>query len=105
MRHSHFAHSAKRLGEYKQFQSFANTEPHKILKPSQSRWLSLKQCVRRLLEQWPALELNFQKSAEKDCLVTSQNIYDPTLEKGPYGALCNFRLWASKVNTGAPGQN
>ena len=73
--YSHFAHSAKRLGEYKQFQSFTNTEPHKILKPSQTRWLSMEQCVRRLLEQWPALELYFQKSAEKDRLVTSQNIY------------------------------
>ena len=35
----------------------------------------------------------------------TQHICDPTLEKGPYGALCNFRLWASKVNTGASGQN
>ena len=70
--YSHFAHSAKRLDEYKQFQSFTNTEPQKILKPSR---LSLEQRVRQLLEQWPALELYFQKSAEKDRLVTSQNIY------------------------------
>ena len=28
-----------------------------------------------------------------------------TLEKGPYGTIYNFRLWASKVKTGASGQN
>ena len=63
--YSLFAHSAKRLAEYKQFQHFTNTEPHKILKPSQTWWLSLDQCVRRILEQWPALENYFKNSAEK----------------------------------------
>ena len=55
--YSHFAHSAKRLSEYKKFQHFAETEPHKILKPAQTRWLSLEQCIQRVLEQWSALEL------------------------------------------------
>ena len=28
-----------------------------------------------------------------------------TLDKGPYGTIRNFRLWASKVNTGASDQD
>lgn len=63
--YSHFAHSAKRLAEYRRFQHFTSTEPHKILKPSQTRWLSLEQCVRRLLEQWEALESLLQKPIVK----------------------------------------
>lgn len=73
--YSHFAHSAKRIAEYEQFQIFTNTEPHKLLKPAQTRWLSLEQCVLRVLEQWPALEEYFKKSAETDRLVSAATIY------------------------------
>ena len=72
--YSHFNHSAKRLAEYQTFQHFTDTEPHKILKPAQTRWLSLEQCVLRVLEQWSALEAYFENSVEKDRLVSSQNI-------------------------------
>lgn len=70
--YSHFSHSAKRLAEYEKFQVFTNTEPHKLLKPSQTRWLSLEQCVVRILEQWPALEAYFQ---ETNRLVSACNTY------------------------------
>ncbi len=73
--YSHFAHSAKRLAEYERFQSFTNIEPHKLLKPAQTRWLSLEQCVVRVLEQWPALEEYFKKAAETDRLVSACTIY------------------------------
>ena len=73
--YSHFSHSAKRIAQYKTFQRFTDTEPHKILKPSQTRWLSLEACVRRVLEQWAALEAYFESTAENDRLVSSQNIF------------------------------
>ena len=72
--YSHFSHSAKRLAEYKEFQHFTNTEPHRLLRPAQTRWLSLEQCVLRVIEQWAALEAYFENSAENDRLVSSQNI-------------------------------
>lgn len=34
--------------------------PHKILKPCQTRWLSLHSCIKRILEQLNALKLFFQ---------------------------------------------
>ncbi|XP_050686987.1 zinc finger protein 862-like [Eriocheir sinensis] len=55
-----FAHSCKRTSHFHEFQDFTNTDPHKLLKPCQTRWLSLKECVSRLLEQWDALLLFMQ---------------------------------------------
>ena len=49
--------------------------------------------------------LKISKSAAISKYSPHPYICDPTLEKGPYGALCNFRLWASKVDMGASGQN
>ena len=72
--YSHFSHSAKRLAEFKQFQHFTSTEPHKILKPAQTRWLSLHQCVLRVLEQWSALEAYFEQAVQKERLIATQNI-------------------------------
>ena len=69
-----FSHSAKR-SEYEKFQHFAQTEPRKLLKPAQTRWLSLEQCIQRIIEQWPALELYFEKPAKNDRLISSQNIF------------------------------
>lgn len=64
-----FAHSAKRQAEFQKFQFFANVEPHKILKQSQTRWLSLHSCIQRLIEQWDALILYFQSVAGTDNLI------------------------------------
>lgn len=69
-----FKNSAKRQTELKEFQHFCEVEPHKILKTSQTRWLSLLSVVRRILEQWSALELYFTRSALEDKLLSSQNI-------------------------------
>ncbi|CAH1099852.1 unnamed protein product [Psylliodes chrysocephalus] len=57
-----FKNSAKRQAMFKEFQDFCNTEPHKILRPAQTRWLSLLQVVRRILEQWEPLKLFFTSS-------------------------------------------
>lgn len=72
--YSYFSHSAKRLAEFSKFQHFVETEPHRILKPSQTRWLSLQMCVKRILEQWDALELFFTNQAVTERLVAAQNL-------------------------------
>ena len=73
-RYSHFAHSAKSLAEYEKFQMFMGTEPHKLLRPSQTRWLSPEMCVLRVLEQWSALQEYLEKAAENDHLVSACTI-------------------------------
>ncbi|XP_038067743.1 uncharacterized protein LOC119737452 [Patiria miniata] len=53
--YNYFAHSNKRTAAFKTFQLLTDTEPHKLLKPRQTQWLSLSECITRLLEQWDAL--------------------------------------------------
>ncbi|XP_071567430.1 protein FAM200A-like [Temnothorax nylanderi] len=54
-----FKLSAKRQCQFRQFQEFANVAPHKMLHPSQTRWLSLIMVIERIIEQWEALRLFF----------------------------------------------
>ena len=72
--YSYFSHSAKRLAEFAKFQHFSETEPHKILKPAQARWLSLQMCVSRIIEQWDALEAFFAHQASIERLVSADNL-------------------------------
>lgn len=70
-----FKNSAKRQAMFKEFQDFCNIEPHKILRPSQTRWLSLLQVVKRILEQWEPLKLFFTSSYLEHRLIASEEIY------------------------------
>ncbi|KAF0750237.1 Uncharacterized protein FWK35_00015913, partial [Aphis craccivora] len=58
--YSYFAMSSKRTSEFIQFQEFCDVKIHKLLHPSQTRWLSLNLVVSRLLEQWQPLLLFFK---------------------------------------------
>ncbi|KAK4307141.1 hypothetical protein Pmani_021100 [Petrolisthes manimaculis] len=55
-----FKMSPNRQKSYAEFQKFVDVDTHRILKPSQTRWLSVAQCVGRILEQYPALSNGFQ---------------------------------------------
>uniref|UniRef100_A0A6P7GV51 Uncharacterized protein LOC114347101 n=1 Tax=Diabrotica virgifera virgifera TaxID=50390 RepID=A0A6P7GV51_DIAVI len=60
-----FSNSPKRIDEYKEFQQFANVLPHKILHPSQTRWLSVESVIKRVISQYQALTLYFTEQAFK----------------------------------------
>ena len=62
---SHFSSSPKRQFLYSQFQTFVECKPHNLLRPSQTRWLSLQQVVDRTIEQYPALLSYFQSVEER----------------------------------------
>ncbi|CAC5378676.1 unnamed protein product [Mytilus coruscus] len=62
----HFYHSSKRKEEYNSFLDFTDTEPMKLLKHCGTRWLSLERCVKRLLQQSPALKSYFQSHPESE---------------------------------------
>ena len=72
--HSHFSHSTKRLNHYNTFQHFIGTEPHKILRPCHTKWLSLNQCVQCILEQWDALIEYFKDDVKVDRLLQSERL-------------------------------
>eukprot|EP00112_Aurelia_sp_Birch-Aquarium-sp1_P014236 Seg306.6 transcript_id=Seg306.6/GoldUCD/mRNA.D3Y31 product="Zinc finger protein 862" protein_id=Seg306.6/GoldUCD/D3Y31 len=75
--YNYFKNSPNRQKSYEEFQHFVECQPHRILKPCQTRWLSVSQCIHRILEQWPALQLFFisevseMKSPQAERIVTS----------------------------------
>ncbi|XP_022172290.1 uncharacterized protein LOC111035088 [Myzus persicae] len=72
---SHFSRSHSRQSKYKNFQEFFQAEMHKILSPCTTRWLSLKACVDRILEQFPALKEYFRLVNFEDPSKTSELIF------------------------------
>ena len=63
----HFKHSSKRYSEFSAIhEEFSDVAPLRVLKHCTTRWLSLERCVKRLLDQWPALYAYFDKEAESD---------------------------------------
>lgn len=83
--YNYFNNSPKRSAILKEFQEFLNLKPHKILHPCQTRWLSLRPAVVRLLEQYDALRLYFTEHSFTDRLLTSDNILH--MLKNPYNKM------------------
>ena len=80
--YNYFMSSPKRLSELKEFQDFVKVKPHKLLHPSQTRWLSLQAVVCRVLEQYDALILYFTDAAFSERIMATEKILhylkDPT---------------------------
>lgn len=74
--YTYMAYSYKRQMEFKSFQDFADVKPHKLLHPSQTRWLSLLSVIKRVLEQYNALKLYFRTQYVEDGLLQSEKIYN-----------------------------
>ena len=55
----HFHYSSKRKQQFKEYQEFTSVEPKQLLKFISTRWLSLLECVKRIIHQWPALKSYF----------------------------------------------
>lgn len=76
---SFFKSSAKRKSIFQGYQQFLNLKVHRMLHPSQTRWLSLHPVVKRISEQWGALRLFFtdmvqiEKIASADRILRSLN--------------------------------
>ncbi|XP_077497791.1 zinc finger BED domain-containing protein 5-like [Amblyomma americanum] len=73
--YSYFNSSPKREGTLKKFQALLELKPHKLLHPSQTRWLSLLAAVDRFLEQYDALEAYFASAVSTDRLLATETIY------------------------------
>lgn len=75
--YGYFKNSSKRQAQFKEFQDFCELKPHKILKPSQTRWLSSLEVVQKILEKWEALKLFFNFH-QQDALSSSSTVGDKT---------------------------
>lgn len=70
-----FKLGSKRQAQYLEFQVFTTTKIHKILHPSQTRWLSLLSVVNRLLEQWNSLKLFFTQKWLEEKTAAADLVY------------------------------
>ncbi|CAB3223225.1 unnamed protein product [Arctia plantaginis] len=80
--YNHFKSSSKRQSQFKAFQNFVEVDVHKILRPAQTRWLSLSSVVDRLLEQWDALRLYFDSKwlDDRECREIHKRLNDPIIK-------------------------
>lgn len=68
MIYNHFSSSSKRQYAFKGIQSILDLQNYKILRPLQTRWLSIVAVIERLLEQWDALILYFNHlNSDEEC--------------------------------------
>ena len=66
--------SAKRCAILREFQELLDVEKQKILKLSDTRWLSMQKCVVRLLDNWDALKMYFAFAVGEDKLKSAELI-------------------------------
>ncbi|CAG5075438.1 Protein of unknown function [Cotesia congregata] len=59
---SHFHKSSIRQDRLREFQEYFSVQSHRILSPSNTRWLALKECVDRALEQYTPLNEHLRES-------------------------------------------
>jgi len=73
--HNFMKSSSKSQAQIAQFQKFLDLDVHKILHPSQTRWLSLIAVVERIVEQWDALRLFFDDKWLSEHLRAAEHIH------------------------------
>ncbi|KAI5647013.1 hypothetical protein NE865_01268 [Phthorimaea operculella] len=71
---AHFSRSSQRKSRLTEIQKFFDEEIHTILSPCTTRWLSLKPCVDRVLEQKLVLIEYFTQELSHDPSITTDNI-------------------------------
>ena len=72
-----FSFSSSRQTDYKNIYASINDgeTPLKIMAPSGSRWLSMFQCVDRILSQWDELKLHFQLAKSTERCYTAEMLH------------------------------
>lgn len=76
--YNYFNSSAKRQCEFAEFQKFFEVKVHKLLHPSQTRWLSLRAVVSRLLEQWDLIIPTIDRYDFENDLLPKLSLLTPT---------------------------
>jgi len=93
----HFKHSSKSWSEFADIRvEFRDIKPLRVLKHSTTRWLSLEHCVKRSIEQRPALyayfdrQMNIEPTDDHVQRVAKQ-LADPEVK-----LFCHFVAYARK---------
>ena len=91
----HFKYSAKRWERFSEIQAeFEDIRPLRVLKHSTTRWLSLLHCLKRLLDQRPALHSYFDRQAEEEPNDGRVQRVATLLKSFEVKLICRFALFA-----------
>ncbi|XP_031328947.1 uncharacterized protein LOC116170670 [Photinus pyralis] len=71
---SHFNRSHLRQERFREFQEFFKTDIHKILSHATTRWLSMKQCTDRVLEQYDPLKAYLRELTFTDPSISNDDM-------------------------------
>lgn len=66
--------SSKRCSQLEEFQEMLHKEKRRILRTSDTRWLSRQKCIVRILENWDVLEEYFKFACSQDKLKAAELI-------------------------------
>ncbi|KAJ8917896.1 hypothetical protein NQ315_002588 [Exocentrus adspersus] len=96
--YNYFSNSSNRCKILTECQGFLQEKPCKILKPAQTRWLSLRAVVNRILKSWESLILVFQEAVLSDNLHSIENILSG-LRNPVYKLYFNFLSYILNIVT------
>ena len=94
----YFARSSKRQHQFRLIQDVVDAPRHRVLKLSQTRWLSRGQVIARILEQWEALALFFQSESPSDRVDGAAKIYQTMRTAGTKHMLLFLNYILTKVD-------
>ena len=93
----HFKYSAKRWSQYTEIrEEFSEMKPLKILKHCTTRRLSLERCIRRIIDQWPALHAYFDREVDIEPSNERVQRIAQQLRKPLVKLICHFVSFALK---------
>lgn len=93
----HFKYSAKQCMEYEEIRSeVSEIWPPTILKHYTTRWLSLEHCIKRVIDQWPALYAYFDREVDIESTNKRVQRISKLLKKPIVKLICHFVSFALK---------
>lgn len=95
---SYFSHSCKRQQTFKLIQDVVQLPTHRVMKLSQTRWLSRGQVLARIIEQWDALILFFQSEAPLDKIDGASKIHEQMITTGTKHMLLFVKYVVAKID-------
>jgi len=95
----YFSRSSKRQHEFHLIQEALQSPRHKILKLSQTRWLSRGAVIARIIEQWDALMLFFQCQSPVDKIDGAHQIYKTMTTSGTKHMMLFLNYIVPKIDT------
>ena len=79
---SYFSRSSKRKRDFVAIQQVVRVVPHKMVKLSQTRWLSREKVLSTVIKRYDALILYFEKECKTDKVDGARKIFDTLTNSG-----------------------